>query len=396
MNILRIIYDFADENVQTEGLSPGPYDLTIAQGKIQGNQIYVLTGNLNGKNLKQGKLSYKLANNITVYNLPRAIWRFGPFLSTSLFVLPYYSYLKIFKKIDIVHNHQQMGVWFLLYKYLFGFIDKTPVVHTNHGSIKGREETSLEQGQTLDFWTKYFEYPIWKFNDLLSTKVAKVLIAVSTGLVDEMKRFYNPRVPIVVVENSVSLDRFAKEGEKVDLGFSSDDKIIFNIGRLSKRKNIDVLVESLHYLPTQFKLSLVGIWDEDFRDEIVNPLIKKYNLESRIKYLGKVSNFIAHKYYRSAEFFVLPSSHEGLPKVVIEALTCGNKVVASGFELTVDVPNLLYLEKIDAKELADAILKIDAQPDRYAETKKIIEKYYSWDSKAYDLEEIYEKVLKQK
>ena len=50
MNILRIVYDWPDENVITEGLAPAPYELSLSQTRLN-NTVYVLCGNLNGKNL---------------------------------------------------------------------------------------------------------------------------------------------------------------------------------------------------------------------------------------------------------------------------------------------------------------------------------------------------------
>jgi len=124
MKILRIIYDFADKNVAAKGLGPGPYELSVAQGNRKDYEVFVLTGNLNGKNLKEFRFHYDLCNGkVHVYNLPRALWKFGPFLTSSVLVLPYYLFLKIFKHIDVVHNQQQMGVWFLLYKKVFGRLE---------------------------------------------------------------------------------------------------------------------------------------------------------------------------------------------------------------------------------------------------------------------------------
>jgi len=392
--VLRIIYDFADENVQTEGLSPGPYELTVSQGKNPNYKIYVLTGNLNGKNVKAKKFKYSLCEGrVEVYNLPRAIWKFGPFISSSVFVLPYYFYFRLTKNINIVHIHQQMGVWLLLYKYLFGWLDKIPFVHTNHASIKGREMVALSKGEKLGFMTKYFEYPLHKFNDYLSTKVANVLIAVSDDTLKELKDFYNPKQPIYVIENSVSIDRFKKEGETIDYGFEKDSKILFNLGRLSKRKGIGVLVESLAILPKNFKLVLAGIWENGY-EEHINKLISRLKLTDRVKYIGKVSNFKAPAYFRSADIFVLASDHEGLPKVAIEALASGNKVVGSHFKLSHAVPNIFYLKEKSVKDLTAGILKIDKQENRYQDTRKVIEEFYSWDAKAKDIEVIYKSLLK--
>ena len=278
MKILRIIYDFADKNVAAKGLGPGPYELSVAQGNRKDYEVFVLTGNLNGKNLKEFRFHYDLCNGkVHVYNLPRALWKFGPFLTSSVLVLPYYLFLKIFKHIDVVHNQQQMGVWFLLYKKVFGRLDKTPVVHSNHGPIIAREKKLLEQNVKLPFMTKYFEYPIHRLSDYLSTVVSDTLIAVSENTKNELIELYHPKIPIGIIENAVNTQKFTRDGKKEDFGFGKGSIILANGGRLSKRKNIDFIVESLKYLDKRYKLVIWGEWDEkDFKDSI-DKIVRKNN-----------------------------------------------------------------------------------------------------------------------
>lgn len=393
MNILRIVYDWPDENVITEGLAPAPYELSVSQAKL-GHKIYVLCGNLNGKNIKSRRFHYKLENGaIEVFNLPRGIKQFGPFLSTSLFVLPYYFYLKLTKKIDLVHSQGHLGVWLLLYKYIFGFIDKTPLIGHIHITAKGREQKILEQGIKLGFWTKYFEYPMHKLSDSLTGKIANQVVTVSKDNFVELKNLYGYDLAKVhLLESGVDTKRFSRGGEKKETSFEKNAIILGNIGRLSKRKNIDVIVESLKFLPDNYKLALWGKWEVGF-DKVVNKVIDQNKLSLRVKYLGPVSYFEIDKAYRAIDIFLLPSSYEGLPKVVVEALSTGCKSIASGFTMDKEVPNMYFLEKIDAKVLADLILKVSKNPDEYEGARKVIEKYYSWDSKAFDLEKIYAKVI---
>lgn len=392
MKILRIVYDWPDKNNITEGLAPAPYELSLAQTR-QGHEIFVLCGNLNGRNLKKLKFSYTLPNGkIHVYNLPRALKGFGPFLTTSLFISPYYFYLKFIKRIELVHNHGHLGVWFLWYKFLFGFLDRTPVVGHYHITARGREDALHKNNQPIPFLSRCFEYPIHKFSDFLMAKVCSHLVAVSNDLVEEIKRFYHiPDNKITLLESAVDSERFKKEGEAFSLDFETNDVIVGNGGRLSKRKNIDVLVKSLNYLPENYKLVLWGTWDEAFKHE-VDAIIKGNKLENRIRYLGNINYFEVDKYYRAVEIFALPSSYEGLPKVVLEALASGCKVLASGFSTQYPMQNLNFLSKIEERNLADELKSLVLQPNDYQNTREIIEKYYSWDSKAEILNKIYKKV----
>ncbi len=395
LNILRIVYDWYEEGVNTQGLAPAPYNLSVAQAKL-GHKIFVFCGNLTGKAVINKRFFYTLEQGrIVVYNLPRALFKFGPFLTTSIFVPFYYFYLKITKKLDLVHNHGHLGVYFLLYKFLFGWVDKTPVLGHFHITAKGREQALVNQGTKLDFFTKYFEYPIHKLSDYLSKYVCNEVVVVSKDLKNELVNLYgfNPS-KIKILESAVDTFYFKKDGPKVNLGFNKNSKIILNVGRLSKRKNIHLIVESLKYLPSNYKLVLIGSWESDSYKTKVESIIKHNHLQKRIKYLGSIPNSKISAYFRSCDFFVLPSSYEGLPKVVLEALSSGLKVVASGFSMQHNVSNIYYIKNLNSKNIANTLLKIDKLPNRYKSTFKIIDKYYSWNSKAQELNSIYAKILK--
>jgi len=392
MNILRIVYDWPDTNVITEGLAPAPYELSKSQVKL-GHKIYVLCGNLNGKNIKACKFHYTIEDGkIEVYNLPRALTGFGPFLSTSIFVLPYYFYLKLTKKIDIVHNQGHMGVWLLLYKQIVGSLDKTEIVGHFHNTAQGREEFILKQGKTLPFLTQYFEYPIHKFSDRLQIKIAKFCVFVSQELLNEAIKYCNadPK-KLKVVETGVNTSKFTKEGEKIDFGFDNNSIILANGGRLSTRKGIDILVNALKFLPEQYKVVLWGNWDEDMK-QIVKKIVKENHFENRFKYLGPIPYFEVEKYFRSINYFVLPSSYEGLAKVLLEALYTGNKVITTLFASEVKIPNLYMLETNTPEQLAQLVLKIKDNENKYTETKEILDQHFSWDAKAKEIEIIYSEI----
>lgn len=395
MNILRIVYDWPDENTITEGLAPAPYELSVAQAQL-GNKVFVLCGNLNGKNLKAKRYKYEIFNGkITVYNLPRALAGLGPFFSTSIFVPLYYWNLKRKHKIDIVHNHGHLGVWFLLYKFLFRFLDRTPVIGHYHNTAKGREAALIAQGQKIPALAANIEYPIHKFSDYLMTKVAKQLMVVSANLADELIKFYKvPLEKITLLESSVDTNRFTANGSKINFGFEEGSIIIGNGGRLSKRKNIDMLINAMMILPPNYKLILWGTWDEDLKHKMTN-LISAKNMWNRIKYMGSINYFDVDKYYRSVDIFVLPSSYEGLPKVVIEALACGCKVLASGFTIQNSIPNLSLVDAstLSSNTLAKNISELVSKEADNQKTREILESSYSWKSKAELLQKIYNKYI---
>lgn len=389
MKVLRIIYDFADSNNFTGGLSPAPYELSLAQSALN-NKIYVLCGNLNKKNLLKKRFFYKINENILVYNLPRGLPHFGPFLTTSVLVPLYYLYFKFRHKIDLVHNHQHLGVWLLLYKYIFGFIDKTPFIGHFHVTAKGREESILSSGVKLPLFTKYFEYPIHKFSDFLQTRVCKHLFCVSENIKEEVINFYKvDSSKITVIESAVSIEKFTKDIKKINLNYENGSIILGYVGRISKRKGIDIMLETLKSLPEVYKLVLWGEFQDLQYKKHVEHLVEKFKLQSRFSYKGAINYFENQNAFSVIDIFLIPSSYEGLPKVILEALVSHCYVIASGFKIKEDIPNLKFLEKIDPTYLTKDVLEAKLSEENYKKTLNIIRDKYSYENRAEQIQKIY-------
>jgi len=353
-----------------------------------------LCGNLNGKNFKAKRFSYELLDGqITVYNLPRAIKHFGPFLSTSIFVLIYYFYLRSVKKIDLVHSHGHLGVWFLVYKKLFGSFDTIPLVGHYHITAKGRERAMKKQGSKLGVFSKYFEYPIHRFSDSLMSKTANHLVAVAQNVLAEVQEFYSvPNSKITLLESGVNVDNFHKDGVRNRYGIPENKILLATSGRLSQRKNVDVVVKALSQLEDKYHLILQGFWEPEYKD-LVQKIIDEKKLKDRISYIGLLELEDIPSLMRTIDIMVMPSSYEGLPKVVVEALASGAKVITSGFDMSHKIPELYITDGLSPNELAKFIKEVQTKSVDYEKTRKIIVKFYSWDSKARDLEKIYEKLV---
>jgi glycosyltransferase involved in cell wall biosynthesis len=113
-------------------------------------------------------------------------------------------------------------------------------------------------------------------------------------------------------------------------------------------------------------------------------------LRDRVHFQGWLDKADLLAQYQKANIFVLPSRHEGMPNVVLEAMGCGLPVIATriaGSEDLVLDGNTGYLINPDSPhELSEALLKlIDHKEDikRMGEAARtrVIENF-SWDSVA--------------
>ena len=99
------------------------------------------------------------------------------------------------------------------------------------------------------------------------------------------------------------------------------------IGRVTKDKGVDELFEAFSRLQKEYpdrKLNLGVLGNiEDGYDDVVNELAKRINYS----FYGRQEN--VHDYVKNAHVIVLPSYHEGMSNVLLEAAACGRPVIAS-------------------------------------------------------------------
>ena len=104
------------------------------------------------------------------------------------------------------------------------------------------------------------------------------------------------------------------------------------VGTIYKRKGVHKLIEALSKLYKKgirdFNLNLVGsIHHKEYVDQI-KQLIVSNHLENNIHILGRVSRDELGELYSNAEWFILPSQHEGYGMVIAEAMSYGVPVIA--------------------------------------------------------------------
>ena len=93
--------------------------------------------------------------------------------------------------------------------------------------------------------------------------------------------------------------------------------------------------------------------------------------------------------YQVSDIFVLPSSWEGVPKVVMQGLSCGVPCLVSGFKLKEEIRGLYYLENLDPKYIAEYIKAIVENRSISVDTEKVAVRY-SWDERAKEVGKVYE------
>lgn len=159
---------------------------------------------------------------------------------------------------------------------------------------------------------------------------AYAIVAVSQGAADDLARTAGiPRQSIRVIYNPViSSMLLAKSREAADHPWlqSSPIPVIVGMGRLTRQKNFSTLIRAFAAVRERIPSRLILLGDGEER-----PLLESLSLRLGIAHDVDLPGFVSNPYptLAKASLFVLSSRWEGLPWVLIEALACGTKVVAT-------------------------------------------------------------------
>jgi glycosyltransferase involved in cell wall biosynthesis len=112
-----------------------------------------------------------------------------------------------------------------------------------------------------------------------------------------------------------------------ELGLSVDDFVILAVGRLSRQKGFDILLEAFaRAVDSMDSARLLIIGEGEDRAALTNT-ISRSGRGGQITLMGARSD-IDHL-LGAADLFVLPSRWEGLPLALLEALAAGLPIIAT-------------------------------------------------------------------
>lgn len=193
------------------------------------------------------------------------------------------------------------------------------VIFTHHGADYNRLK-----------WGRFAKAAL-RFGESLSVRYAQKTITVSQFTADDLKkRFPSYASRIVHIPNGASLPEAAAADSEADAALFDElgiepGKYILAVGRLVPEKAFDRLVDAHSRSGTARKLLVVG--GADFKDAFSRGLLEKAS--DTVVFAGSRPRSQLATLYREASVFVLPSFHEGLPIVALEAIHAGTPVLLS-------------------------------------------------------------------
>ncbi|APT76100.1 hypothetical protein LN42_06685 [Marinitoga sp. 1137] len=193
---------------------------------------------------------------------------------------------------------------------------------------------------------------------------------------------------IEVVPLFVDTNHFYPRKDNVRNKFiNNDEKLILYVGRFGRYKGLEYLIESLRFLPENYKLLLVG---KGKKEKELKDLVKKYNFNNRVIFLNHVKYQDLPFYYSAADVFVLPSIDRGeaFGLVALEAMACGIPVITTELGTGTTYHNIngetgIHVPPKNSKEIANAVNTIVSQDWKNKKNDIIINRAKDFDIKVF-------------
>lgn len=211
-----------------------------------------------------------------------------------------------------------------------------------------------------------------------------------------------PPEKVTVVWNGssggVNLNRFdcAKRQQwrrevREELGYCDDDFVYGFVGRITRDKGVNELLEAYFRLNTDAKLFLIGPMEDT--QTLDTELLNKAKNNSNIQFHNLVTDI--ERYYAAIDVLILPSYREGFGNVVIEAAAVGTPAIVSGIPGPTDAidrnKTALVVPAKDARALSEGMGKI-----RTMDVSKMGEAAANYSAGHFDGEELNKKIAERK
>jgi glycosyltransferase involved in cell wall biosynthesis len=262
--------------------------------------------------------------------------------SSGIYLIDCYNYSKQVYKIlqeykDALIYSQGLSVW-----YKINRIGKRVIINP-HG---------LEPYQTISIKDKLISTPFRIIFGYLFKKSAAV-VSLGGRLTDILGNLRSlNKNKIIVLPNAVNIP------EQQMRSYNNHPVKFLFVGRFAFNKGIGVLLEVAE------KLNLEGFEDKMIFNLVgKGPLFEEYKKAysaPNIHFIGFADDDKLIDLYKENDVFVLPTLFEGMPTVVLEAMTYSMPVIVTDVGATLELVNSsngFIIEKNDPESLKEALLK---------------------------------------
>ena len=220
---------------------------------------------------------------------------------------------------------------------------------------------------------------------------ADLVVIPSTFLRDLLIQYYDvPLHKLRVVLNAVDQDEYIRVVESSRPG----NPRLTTIGRLVPWKNIQGILSAVAILAKRLpniRLYVIGSGPE--RDNL-EEYVRKLDLKEHVEFTGRLAHDETLSLVKASHAFILNSTYEGLPHVILEAQALGTPVVATNIKGTNECiengETGLLVTPGDVDELSGAIESVIVEDEERSRlttnAREYLTQHFSWKMNVSELE----------
>ncbi len=274
---------------------------------------------------------------------------------------------------DIVHIHA-IGPGFVTpFARLLGLT----VVFTHHGPDYDRKK-----------WGKFAKYML-RMGEKFASKYANELIVISRVIEDSILQKFG-RADSHLIFNGVPAPKIMSSIDYITSIGLEPRAYIFTLGRFVEEKGFDLLINAFVRLAKNgIKLVIAG--DSD-HETTYSKQLKELALSNGVILTGFIKGEKLQQLFTHARVFVLPSSHEGLPISLLEAMSYDLPVIVSDIPANkqIDIPPERFFASGDKESLFS---KLNNELAEDFKSVKYDMSQYDWDRIAVQTASVYEQAF---
>lgn len=214
-------------------------------------------------------------------------------------------------RIDIVHIHSPLYLLIALYGKMKGL----PCFITYHGN---EHKIIYRNRRVGKFFNKIFLHTF----------------SLSIDIINYKKEFPEYSDNYLTINNAVDQNIYYNKGKK-------RKKRIIAVGRLEIQKGFKYLIDGFLEFHNQYpNYSLIIVGDGQLKDELYQQVMN-LNLSDHVFFKGRLNQKQLVNEYNKSEIFIMTSLWEGFPKVLLEAIACGCKIITTRVDA---IPIILGLD----------------------------------------------------
>lgn len=253
------------------------------------------------------------------------------------------KYIKL-NSFDIIHSHL-LKTDLLLFITTLGLKNRPRLISTKHNT-----------GEQIGLVKRIIESVVYSAFDQI--------IAVSAAVQKNLIRRNILKDKICLVYHSTIQSGDVLQQPKIKAN-GTGKLVLGTLSRLHPVKGIEILIDSLKLVAEQTKewhLMIAGEKESPYAARLIE-YVNQAGLKDCCSFVGFQTDI--YGYLDSIDIFVMPSLSEGLPQSLLQALSRGKPVIASGVGGIPEIVNnssAILVEPNNADALSEAILKVFDSP----------------------------------